>query len=626
MLLAPLVGALLAGFGARAIGDLAAQWCATGLLLCAAALAWILLSSGAGSIDPNVLVLSRWIESGTFVADVALRVDLFSLAMAALVTSFGAIVSLYSFGRTAPKGMFKKNESYRPRLMAHESLLVFGLLLLVLAETLPLMFAGWVASGLAAYALVGFHYRRLSSGWAAMRVFVYQRVGDLGLLSAFGAFYLWADTAEISVLLGSLENISDAEPLLLLGMSVPFAEFAAFALLFAASTVLAQVGLHVWLVKGTEAPAPSLALLHTVYAAGGLYILVRFGAVIDAAPKVQTILIVWGAATALFGATVGFVQSDARRLISMVCLAEMGLIMLALGAGLRIAALMHLALYGLSAVLLFHVVGWLGQAMRHDYDMRHHGGLKTPMRGTFWLAILAALAFTGLGTSFGYAGQPAGFGVFLSEAYILAELEALWRGLPWLLLFALFLVSLALWRMVFMSFTGMARGDRDSHEVAVDPPRWLWMQMFSLALLALVSGLLLVGPLLGTGKLAMSPLPGLACISGLFVAWVFYNLRPAWPGALAGSMAGGQEFLREGWFLEKGITQGITGPTVRAAQWASTRVEGNGLDRLLSALAARSMPGLERATARLQSRPAWRVVTALLVVALVILIWVLWAG
>ena len=626
MLFAPLFGALLGGFGARAMGDLAAQWCATALMLFAAVLAWVLFLTGAGAADNAPIILARWIESGTFSADIVLRLDLLSVAMAALITTFGAIAMLYSFGRTAPKGMFKKKESYRPRLFAHSSLLVFALLILILAESLPLLFAGWVAAGHAAHALIGFHYRRLSSGWAAMKLFVYQRVGDLGLLSALGLFFLLADSADVSIVLETLAALDPAAQVTLFGVPLPAAEFVGFALIFAVSTVLAQVGLQSWLAQGTEAPAPALALIHTIYAAGGLYLLVRFNVVFEAAPLATQTLVILGTATAIFGSSAAFVQTDTRRLVSMLCLAEMGLILLAFGAGLQAASLMHLALYGLSALLLFEVVGWLGQAMRHDYDLRHYGGLKEPMRGTFWLAIMAALSFTGIGVSFGYGGHPAGFGVFLSEAYILIQVESIWAGLPWLLFGALFVVSLALWRLVFMAFTGMARGDRDSHEVATDPPRWMWLEMFALAVIALLAGLALVGPIIGTGQITVSPLPGIACVAGLLVAWIFFNLRPAWPGALAGAMGPVQEFLREGWFIDRAIGTIITGPLTRLAAWVSERVDGRGYDRPLSAMAQRMLPGMERFAENTAQRPAWRFGSAVLVTVVIVLIWVLWAG
>ena len=63
LLFAPLVGALIAGFGHRIIGDKAAQVLATSLLFLAAFLSWIVFISFDGHTES--IQIMRWIESGT---------------------------------------------------------------------------------------------------------------------------------------------------------------------------------------------------------------------------------------------------------------------------------------------------------------------------------------------------------------------------------------------------------------------------------------------------------------------------------------------------------------------------------------------------------------------------------
>ena len=53
ILFAPLIGALIAGFGWRIIGDKGAQWVATGLLFLACLLSWVVFLDGAHHADPD---------------------------------------------------------------------------------------------------------------------------------------------------------------------------------------------------------------------------------------------------------------------------------------------------------------------------------------------------------------------------------------------------------------------------------------------------------------------------------------------------------------------------------------------------------------------------------------------
>ena len=63
LLFAPLVGALLAGFGWRILGDKGAQWLTTGLLFLSCILSWIVFL-GHDGVTHQVHILD-WVQSGT---------------------------------------------------------------------------------------------------------------------------------------------------------------------------------------------------------------------------------------------------------------------------------------------------------------------------------------------------------------------------------------------------------------------------------------------------------------------------------------------------------------------------------------------------------------------------------
>ena len=83
ILFAPLVGALIAGFGWRVIGDAGAQWLTTGLLLLAALLSWIVFLSFDGTTQH--IQIMRWIESGSLSTDWAIRLDRLTAIMLVVV-------------------------------------------------------------------------------------------------------------------------------------------------------------------------------------------------------------------------------------------------------------------------------------------------------------------------------------------------------------------------------------------------------------------------------------------------------------------------------------------------------------------------------------------------------------
>ncbi|MEM9843857.1 MAG: NADH-quinone oxidoreductase subunit L, partial [Pseudomonadota bacterium] len=89
LLLAPLAGAVIAALGWRLIGESAARWTATALILIAAGLGWLL----ALNASPNATVryFQTWIESGSLSSAFAFRLDLVMAVPLALVISLSAI-------------------------------------------------------------------------------------------------------------------------------------------------------------------------------------------------------------------------------------------------------------------------------------------------------------------------------------------------------------------------------------------------------------------------------------------------------------------------------------------------------------------------------------------------------
>ena len=141
ILFAPLVGALICGFGWRILGEAAATWVATGLLFLAAILSWVVFLSFDGTTQQ--IPIFRFIESGTLSTDWAIRLDRLTAIMLIVINTVSALVHLYSQGYMAHDSQFREGESYKPRFFAYLSFFTFAMLMLVTSDNLVQMFFGW---------------------------------------------------------------------------------------------------------------------------------------------------------------------------------------------------------------------------------------------------------------------------------------------------------------------------------------------------------------------------------------------------------------------------------------------------------------------------------------------------
>jgi NADH-quinone oxidoreductase subunit L len=161
ILFAPLIGALICGFGWRLIGEKAGQVITTALVFLGAALSWYIFLTSSG--ETQHIVLMRWIESGTLGSEWAIRLDRLTAIMLVVVNSVSALVHLYSFGYMAHDENWHEGEHYKARFFAYLSFFTFAMLMLITSDNLVQMFFGWEGVGVASYLLIGFYYRKPSA-------------------------------------------------------------------------------------------------------------------------------------------------------------------------------------------------------------------------------------------------------------------------------------------------------------------------------------------------------------------------------------------------------------------------------------------------------------------------------
>src|SRR4249919_4389233 len=176
IVLAPLLGAILAGLFGRRIGRVGAHTVtilgvATSFGLSAYVL-WQLVGQGAPPFNENVYT---WFQVGNIQAHVGFMIDKLTAMMMVVVTFVSLLVHVYTIG------YMHEDPGYQ-RFFSYISLFTFSMLMLVMANNFLQLFFGWEAVGLVSYLLIGFWYTRPTAVFANLKAFLVNRVGDFGFL------------------------------------------------------------------------------------------------------------------------------------------------------------------------------------------------------------------------------------------------------------------------------------------------------------------------------------------------------------------------------------------------------------------------------------------------------------
>ncbi|MCX7286233.1 MAG: NADH-quinone oxidoreductase subunit L [Rhodobacterales bacterium] len=460
ILFAPLIGALICGFGWPLIGERAGQVITTALVFLAAALSWYIFLTFDGTTQQ--IVLMRWIESGTLGSEWAIRLDRLTAIMLVVVNTVSALVHLYSFGYMAHDDNWHEGEHYKARFFAYLSFFTFAMLMLVTADNLIQMFFGWEGVGVASYLLIGFYYRKPSANAAAIKAFVVNRVGDFGFaLGIFALFYL-TDSIRFDDVFAAAPVLAETN-LTFLWTEWNAANLIGVLLFIGAMGKSAQLFLHTWLPDAMEGPTPVSALIHAAtMVTAGVFLVCRMSPLYEYAPQATAFITVLGATTAFVAATIGLVQNDIKRVIAYSTMSQLGYMFVAAGVGVYSVAMFHLFTHAFFKAMLFLGAGSVIHATHHEQDMRNYGGLRKKIPYTFAAMMIGTLAITGVGiplTHFGFAG-------FLSKD---AVIESAWVGSSyafWLLVAAACMTSFYSWRLMFLTFYGTSRAKGHGHDLA----------------------------------------------------------------------------------------------------------------------------------------------------------------
>jgi NADH-quinone oxidoreductase subunit L len=493
--LAPLAGAIVAGFFGGRIGRAGAHWVTTlGVGVSTLLSLWV-LSRFIWHAEPTFNgTVYTWMVTDGMRLEVGFLVDRLSALMMGVVTFVSLMVHIYTIGYMAddehnwPHDSRAGRNSYQ-RFFSYISLFTFSMLMLVMSNNFLQLFFGWEAVGLVSYLLIGFWSTRESAVFANLKAFLVNRVGDFGFILGIAAVGMYFNSMDYAEVFARAPEFAQTQVDLFGGVSLM--SLICILLFIGAMGKSAQVPLHVWLPDSMEGPTPISALIHAAtMVTAGVFMVARMSPLYELSETALTLVMVIGATTAFFTGLIGLVQNDIKRVVAYSTLSQLGYMITALGASAYAAGIFHLMTHAFFKALLFLAAGSVIIAMHHDQDIRNMGGLRKYMRITWITSLIGSLALIGF---------PGFSGFFSKDAIIEAVGASHVAGSGYatvLLTIGVLITALYSFRMYFLVFHGTPRMDDHTRHHLHETPAVVTVPLILLAIPSIFIGWFTIEPLL----------------------------------------------------------------------------------------------------------------------------------
>lgn len=480
ILFLPLAGFLISGILSRIglqkkISDNFAKFITTSLVIISAIISFkTLIDVHNNKISENILLLN-WINSGSLNIDWAIKIDSLTAIMLFVVTSVSSLVHIYSLG-------YMHDDKSIARFMSYLSLFTFFMLSLVTANNFVQLFFGWEGVGLASYLLIGFWYKKQSANLAAMKAFIVNRVGDFGLIIAIALIYFTFGTVDFSSVFNLVQSNLNNK-LTIFSTTLNVIDLISILLFIGAMGKSAQIFLHVWLADAMEGPTPVSALIHAAtMVTAGVFLVARCSPIFECSLIGLNFIIIVGAMTAIFSATIAITQNDIKKIIAYSTCSQLGYMFFACGVSAYSAGIFHLTTHAFFKALLFLSAGSVIHAMHHEQDIRNMGGLRKKIPFTYVMMWIGSLALAGFPPFAGFYSKDAILEVAFTSHNPLGKF-AYYIGI-----ISAFLTAFYSWRLLFLVFHGNNRGKKATFDHAHESPKSMLLPLLILAIGSILSG------------------------------------------------------------------------------------------------------------------------------------------
>ena len=416
-----------------------------------------------------------WWQSGGVEFTVGMLIDGPAVMMLLVVTIVSLLVHVYSTD-------YVRGDRRYTHFFAFLSLFTASMLGLVMSENTLQLLTCWELVGLCSFALIGHWWEEKPNSDAALKAFITNRVGDVGLICGVIILFFGAG--------GTFDILTINEKAISGEMSHLVVLVAACSLLAAVMSKSGQFILHTWLPDAMAGPTPVSALIHAAtMVVAGIYMVGRLYGVFFQGFSIGTssvnLLALVGGVTVLGGAGLAFVQNDIKRVLAYSTVSQLGYMVMALGVGAWTAAFFHLFTHAFFKAGLFLGSGSVAHAV-HSFDMKEDmGGLKRFMPRTYATFVVCTAALIGIFPLAGFwskdeilaSAQQLGGGSFDYKAFLIV-------GMIGALMTAAYMT-----RCVYLTFHGEPRGHAaDPHHPPHESGPLIVVPLYILSALAVVAG------------------------------------------------------------------------------------------------------------------------------------------
>src|SRR5688572_30985103 len=415
-----------------------------------------------------------------------LRIDGLSGFFLLLLGSVAAGVTIYA------TGYFREESAGRLTLIVLQyNVFLASMAIVLLADDAYLFMVAWETMALSSYFLVTTDHRLPAIRSAGFLYLLIAHLGAIAILLCFGLLH----GGHADYTFSALRNAE----------LTPFWATVAFLLAFFGFGAKAgMLPLHAWLPEAhPAAPSPVSALMSGVMLKTAIYGMVRviFDLIGDIRWEWGLTVLLFGAATSLFGVLFALMQHDLKRLLAYHSVENIGIILIGIGLSMvfigsghpvagalgLIAGLYHTLNHAVFKGLLFLGAGAIlrSTGLRNLNEM---GGLIRYMPHTAVYFLIGALAISALPPLNGFISECLAFQASLQAP--LLESTVVRSLVP--IVAAVLALSGALTGMCFVKVYGIAFLGQHRHEFAVKPREasgweragmlWLTVACFALGL------------------------------------------------------------------------------------------------------------------------------------------------
>lgn len=340
---------------------------------------WIWLWGIFLSILPHVLnVIShncRTLFDWTFfILSTPIRItviaDITSILFSATVIFISANVLIFST-------VYIEDEKFKDRFTILVLLFVLSINFLIFIPHFIVLLLGWDGLGIVSFVLV-VYYQNPKSLAAGIITALTNRIGDVLLLISIG---LTLNQGQWIITNIWEFNISWVQIIFIMA---------------AAITKSAQMPFSRWLPAAIAAPTPVSALVHSsTLVTAGVFLLIRFYPFLHTLPAFNTTLLVIAVRTIFMAGLRATTECDAKKIIALSTLSQLGIIITRLGFNMPNLAFFHIVTHALFKALLFVCAGSFIHSHLHTQDLRWMGRTNTQIPIASRCITLANLALCG---------------------------------------------------------------------------------------------------------------------------------------------------------------------------------------------------------------------------------------